>query len=303
MRNLPIGLLICLFVYLSIGSISQAAGLSLGVDPPIIEINAIPPSNKTRDLTIKNLSNNEVTLQIQIKPFKAKGENNGIEYLNPEDFPILKNIQILDNQVPADNITLEPSQEKKLTLSINISKDINASDYYFLIIFISKNNLTPTSNTSLNQLGIASNILLSVGNSESPNAVLEEFSSGMFFEKGPVPFAVRLRNKGNHFIKPKGEIAIKNMFGQHIGNIDLLQTNILSNSTRTISGALWKEDFLLGYYTATLNLSLSDDGPVIVKSVRFFTFPFGTAIMIAAIVILLLVVRKKIEHRYNTKHN
>ena len=304
-------LLRVLFIYLTLNFLfstfnlekAEASALSLSIDPPIIEINAISPSDTTNSLTIKNNSDNQVVLQIQIKPFKVKGENAEPEYLSSEDFPILKNIQILDNKVPIEDITLGPSQEKKLTLSINLPEEINQIDYYFSIIFVSQNTSIPLSTSSLNQLGIASNILLSVGKKEIPSAILEEFSSDIFHEKGPVPFTIRLKNKGDHFIKPKGQIIIKNMFGQSIGRLDLPSVNILSGSTRVIPSALWKEDFLLGQYTATLSISLSDDGPIITKSIRFFSFPFGTAMMITAIAILLVIIGKKVEYWYNNRLN
>ncbi len=297
MKNLKIGLLIGLFVYLFIGSIPAKAGsLSLSVDPSIIEIKALPPSNTISNLTIQNKSENQVQLQISLKPFKAWLENGELEYVN--DNPVFfKNVQILDGGVPIEGITLGPRQEKKLTLNINISKDISVSEYYFSVIFISKDSLVPSSTASLNQLGIATNVLLSVGPKETPDAVLEEFSSNPFYTSGPVNFTIRIKNKGKHFIKPKGTILIKNMFGQSIGKLDLLAINILSQSIRAIPNALWKENFLLGFYTATLNISLSNDGPTFTKSIHFFAFPFQGLIMIVIILISAIITINRVRTR------
>lgn len=288
-------LLISLLSYLFIGSIpAEADTLSLSLHPSIIEINALPSSIIANNLTIQNKSDKQVTLQIHVKPFKAKLENGELQYIN--DIPaFFKNFQILDSGIPVENIMLAPSQQKNLTLNINIPQDTKISDYYFSIIFISKNSLNPNSNASLNQLGIATNVLLSVGIKEIPNAVLKEFSSKLIFESGPVPFTIRLKNKGTHFIKPKGEVLIRNMFGQSIGKLDLLSVNVLANSTRTIPKALWKEYFLLGFYTATLNILLSNDGPSLTKSIYFFAFPFHGLIVIAFIVIAVIVARNRLK--------
>ena len=128
-----------------------------------------------------------------------------------------------------------------------------------------------------------------------PDAVLEEFSTGFFYESGPVPFTIRIKNKGTHFIKPKGEILIKNMFGQSIGKLNLVSVNILSNSTRAISNALWKEDFLLGFYTATLNISLSNDGPTFTKAIHFFSFPFQGLIVIVIVLISTIIIVNRVR--------
>ena len=320
---MKIGLLIGLFVYLFIGSIPARAGaLSLSLDPSVIEIHALPPSVTTNTLSIQNKSDSLVQLQIRITPFKAKLGNGELEYLNSQDSFVTQHVQILDGAVPVEGITLGPRQQKNLTLNVSIPQDTTISrptspaselaggrDYYFSIIFVSDNNTSTTSNASLNQLGIAANVLLSVGAKETLNAVLQEFSSGLFFEKGPVPFTVRVKNKGTHFIKPKGEILIKNMFGQNIGKLDLTSVNVLSDSIRAIPNAanldfaypkaIWKEDFLLGFYTATLNIALSDNGPVFTRSIHFAALPLQGMILIVATAIAAIVVISRLKARMN----
>lgn len=284
-------LLIFEFLFLNLDK-AEASALSLSLDPPIIEIHALPPAAITSSLNIQNKGDMQATLLIQLKPFQAKGENSFLS----------KNVQILDNGVPVEAVTLAPSQQKTLALKITIPPDTNTSDYYFSVVFISQNpaeteqaNSNSVSAVSLSQLGIASNVLVSVGAKENPNATIEEFSSDLFFQKGPVAFTVRVNNLGNQFIKPKGNIVIQNMFGQSIGKLDLASVNILSNSIRAIPNTLWKENFLLGFYTATLNLSLSNNGPTFTKSIRFFAFPLQGAIILVIILIILNTLRIKLK--------
>jgi len=304
-------LLICLLGYLFITQTAAAAPLSLSIDPPIIVIKVIPPANITSALNIQNKGDTPITLQIQLKPFKAKGENGELEY-SKETSEIFKSIQILDANVPVGSITLGPQQQKSL----------NISDYYFSVVFVSVNSFPVESNFSVNQLGIAANVLLSVGALEIPKATIEEFSSNIFFEKGPVPFTIRVNNKGAHFIEPKGEITIKNMFGQSIGKLDLTLINVLSGSTRAIPNgvymqslrlkdnsntktknafdfkhpiALWNESFLLGLYTATLNISMSNEGPTFTRTIHFFAFPLLILIVIVIVVIAVIVIRNRLK--------
>ncbi len=276
----------------------KAESLSLAIDPSIISINAIPPTAVASSLHIQNKGDTEVNLQIRIKPFKAKGENGELEYFK-DSSPVFKNIQIMDADLPIDSIILGPRQEKNLTLNINIPKDAGISDYYFSLLFISTNSFPIESTSSLNQIGIATNVLLSVGPLETPKATLEEFSSNIFLEKGPVPFTVRIKNAGTHFIQPQGEIVIKNMFGQTIGRLGLQSANVLSDSIRAIPNTLWKENFLLGLYTATLNISLSKEGPIFTRNIHFFAFPLQTLIIIVIIAIIIIVIRNKLKQYMN----
>ncbi|MDP2585606.1 MAG: hypothetical protein Q8P29_01865 [Candidatus Levybacteria bacterium] len=324
---------------------AEASALSLGIDPPIIVINAIPPTAVTSPLNIQNKSDTQVTLQIQLKSFKAKGENGELEY-SKETPEIFKNIQVLDANVPVESTTLGPRQQKSLSLNINIPQDANVSarppatssndsqtdqsgvagevgrDYYFSVVFISTNSPPIESSSSINQAGIATNVLLSIGAKEIPKATIEKFSSNIFFEKGPVPFTIRVKNTGIHFIRPMGGITIKNMFGQSIGKLDLANVNVLSDSIRAIPNsiymqelrlksnldtkgkfpvdfrspiALWKESFLLGLYAATLNISMSNEGPTFARTIYFFAFPFQGLIIIVILVIIIIVVRNRLK--------
>lgn len=286
-------LLIFEFLFLNLDK-ADASALSLGIDPPIIEIKTIPPISIINPLNIQNKGDTQITLQIQIKPFQTKGENGELEY-SREALEILKYIQILDANQPVENITLGPKQQKTLNLSINLPKVAGGrADYYFSVIFISTNSPPTKSNSSVNQIGIASNVLLSIGSLETAKAAIEEFSSNLFFEKGPVPFAIRIKNNGAHFIKPKGEITIKNMFGQNIGRLDLPAANVLSGSIRAIP-TTWKESFLLGLYTATLNISMSDEGPAFTKIIHFLAFPFQGLIIIVIIAIAVIIIRNRLK--------
>lgn len=312
------------FLFLNLDK-AQASALSLGIDPPIIVINAIPPTAVTSPLNIQNKSDMQVALQIQLKLFKTKGENGELEY-SKETPEIFKNIQVVDANVPVENITLGPRQQKSLNLNINIPQDTNVSDYYFSIVFISTNSSPTESSSSINQAGIATNVLLSIGAKETPKATIEEFSSNIFFERGPVPFTVRVKNAGIHFIRPMGEITIKNMFGQSIGKLDLYDVNILSDSIRAIPNdiymqelrlksnldtkgkfpvdfrrpiVLWKESFLLGLYAANLNISMSNEGPTFARTIYFFAFPFQGLIVIVILIIIAIVVRNRLKLHLN----
>lgn len=314
-------LLIGLLGHLLIAQTASAASLSLGIDPSIIEINAVPPTNVTSSLNIQNKGDEQITLQIQLKPFKAKGENGELIY-SKEILGLFKNIKILDTDIPVESITLGPKQQKNLSLNINIPQDANISDYYFSIVFISTNSLPIESNSSINQIGIATNVLLSIGEKEIHKATIEDFSSKIFFEKGPIPFTLRVNNAGTHFIKPKGEVTIKNMFGQSIGKLDLASVNVLSGSIRAIPNGtytqelrlkdslstkgkfpvdfrtpivLWKESFLLGFYTATLDISMSNEGPTFTKSIHFFAFPLQGIIVIVVILVAAIVVKNRLK--------
>lgn len=296
-----------------------AEGIGLGVYPPIIQINSVPPAEIQAPLTLENRSEIPLDIKIELKPFVSSDRENGqIKYIeekeaNFADPDIFNKVKIYDLGNQLTGFSIAPKQRKDLTLRISLPKDSKESDYYFSIIFLASSGQEQSSSTSQSVSGIASNVLLSVGEGKTTGSV-QEFSAPFFVEKAPVPFTVRIKNTSNHFVAPKGEIIIKNIFDKPIGRVDLLETNILSQSVRNIPSsdfanedtispekeitADWKNNFIIGPYKATLTLALSDKGPIFRRTIFFFAFPAKAvlALILGMLTVLFVIgrVRSKV---------
>lgn len=311
-----LGLLVLL---ICIGSIfvskAQAQELSLGIFPPIIQIEATAPTSIKTKIAISNDSDTPVYLSIQVRPFKESDDNNGhVQFMDEKDgFPgndplIYQKMEILDNTGQSINeITLSPKQEKQLILHIALPQGEPSGDYYFTILFISKDQLTDQNNTSHVIGGIGTNVLLSVGPKAPANGVLADFSAPFFLTHGPVPFSVLIGNTSDHFIVPTGNIVVTNMYKQTIGNIKLLPVNVLAKSQRYIpdnSGnsdteAIWKEKVLFGIYSAKLTILLSQEGPLFERTIYFVVIPIQgfvyIAIALSVIIFIIIRLRKRLR--------
>ena len=320
-------ILASIFYFLTSGiSIANAQSVDLGIYPPVFEVQTTPPADVKVPFFIQNFQDQSVDLSISIKAFNASGSENGqIVFLNdtsslPDPF-LSSRIKISDNGSQISSLILSPKQKRNLTLNIKIPSNEPKGDYYFSLVFSSNGQPVSTGNFSLAQGGIASNILLSVGPLGKTQGIIDNFSAPFFTEKGPVPFNVRVKNTSDHYITPKGDVSIKNMFGQTVGKVNLLPVNILSNTIRRIpdslqSGtakdsdynkikavveknefpvAVWPEKFLFGPYTATLTIALSDQGPLFIKTVSFFAFPAEYLLGILLIIglVIFIVIRVK----------
>lgn len=306
-----IGYLILVFI---LAPSASAQELGVSIDPPILQIEASPPSFIKNPISITNQSHQSVTYSIFLVPFKAKSSINGEPEFDPTLIDEYKNIfskiQVSDENQPLTQITLAPKQKKDLSLSIRILRDEPPSDYYFSVVFISEAAGGQDKNSSIGaRAGIGTNVLLSIGPKSQSLGHIEEFSSPRFVTKGPVRFKLNIANESKHYITIKGNLLIKNVFGQTVGNIDLIPANILSGSNRLIESAnnsdrrepriLWDERFLLGVYRVDLALALSPDGPIFKRSIWFFAFPteavFGTILALVFLSAMIRRARKKSE--------
>ena len=306
---------------------AHAQSVDLGIYPPVFQIQTVPPSNIKIPFSIQNFADSSVDLIVSLKPFTAAPSENGtISFLNNinsyPDPSLLERIQVLDNDISIDTLTLAPKQKRNLNLTIDVPKNEIKGEYYIALLFTSANQNTPSSNSTQATAGISSNILLSVGPFGNAKGYIEDFSTQPFVAKGPIPFNVRVKNTSDRYITPKGDIVITNLFGQTIGKVNLLPVNILANTVRRIPDstqsdigsqafakikdivdkntypvAVWPEKFLLGPYTANLTIALSDSGPLYKKSIIFFAFPTEYLIFILILAIILLFIAWRIKQR------
>ena len=313
-----------------------AQSTSLKVTPSLIRIEAKPPADVWTPFTIENNSDQPVSFTIGYKAFDPQASSKGhVVFLNDGtiipglDKKIFEKMQIVDDQnISHDTIALGPQQKMRLRLRILLPNSEPTSDYYFSLIFletppaldqnISNYNIESQRSYSTLQTGIGINVLLAIGDKETQQASIETFSAPLFIGKGPVPFNLSLKNSGNHYITPHGKILIKNIFGQTVGKVDVPSTIILVNTDRDLSeesntkltlfgdsqsnpqsSLIWPETFILGVYTATLTLTLSNDGPVYIRTINFVGFPvvllLEILIFIAAIIYIYLRVKRKLS--------
>lgn len=308
---------------------SFAQTLDIGIAPPIFQVKITPPADAKAPFVLQNFTDNSIDLKISIKPFVAsKDENGQIEFTdNPEyqDPYLLDRINVLDNGVAVDRLTLSAKETRNLILEFRVPQNEQKGEYYFALVFSTVPKVGQEANLTVASAAVSSNVLLSIGPLGKNQGLIEDFSAPFFVSKGPLAFNVRIKNSSDHFETIKGDIVIKNMFNQTVGKVKLLPVNILANTIRKIpdvlqSGtasdkdynqikqvaektkepvAIWPEKFLLGPYTAILTVSMSDQGPVYSRKIHFFAFPLeyllAILILITIVIFIVLRVRKKLK--------
>ncbi|EKD86221.1 MAG: hypothetical protein ACD_37C00406G0002, partial [uncultured bacterium] len=286
-------------------------GVSVGIYPPIIQIDASPPAIVNTQISIQNESDQTINYGIFLMPFKAANTKNG----EPEfDKTLLesykeffKGVQVSDKNKVISEIKLAPNQTKELTLRIAVPKGMQAKDYYFSVLFITQESQGLKENSFAGaRAGIAANVLLTLGPKSKSSGYIREFSAPHFVTRGPVDFTLNLANTSPHYITIEGNVLIKNIFNQTVGSLDLLPVNLLSNSERFIESEgnkkdvprlYWNEAFLLGIYTADLTVSLSPEGPIVKRSLTFIAIPLELILGLVIGFILIIGIIKRVKRK------
>lgn len=316
--------------------ISRAEELSLSVDPPLIHMTRNVSDEVSAKVVVKNSGASTLDLKVLLRPFRALSEDGSIEIIPENQVPIpyknlFSDIKIIDSGLEVRELKLAPEQAKNLEIKISSDFISEPGDYYFTIIFLGESESTPpdtstrdeesaqeeiVSGHSVIEAGIGVNVILGANTEFVPQAEIAEFSAPRTVESGPVAFNVRIKNNGARVIRPKGVILIRNMFGQTVGRVDLDQVNVLAGGIRILPGAdftgrigknsdkpegineaaIWPEGFLLGLYSADLSLALSDEGPVLNKTIYFVGLPVITAIIFLLFIGFVIFIIFRVNH-------
>lgn len=288
-------------------SAAYAEEFSLGIYPPLTVIEQTDPEISELPIELENFSESPVSLTISYREFTASSEENGqVNFVpdNPRFLAFRKQLVLLDANEPINQVDMA-GKEKKLFKLRATNPETLAGDYYFSTIFTNtQDQLTdssePATTTSLHS-GIAANVLLSVGQRQKPNIKIETFTTSEFRENGPTAFNVRITNETNQLVEAKGEILIRNMFGQLVAKIPLEPSYVLSKTTRrltTVSSAtaLWPERFILGSYKATVNVTQGDGNKLSEASTQFYAFPVTNFLKLSGIALASFFIIKRIKY-------
>jgi len=124
-----------------------------------------------------------------------------------------------------------------------------------------------------------------------------------FVFKLPEDFVVIFKNQGNTYLKPMGEISIKNIFGSTVADfkVNAKERIIFPDNSQLFDVAkkFDKPPFAFGLYKAELALKWGERQNDILKSVWFLVFPWKTVLIAVIILLALLFLATKGVKKYN----
>ncbi len=303
--------------------LALAEEVSLSTSPALVRVTANPGATVEVPITIENLSSSPSTLTLSYRQFTAADTEDGIiTYIptDPSQEKLLRGTSIWEDDSPIASIVLAAKQKKTVKLHTVLLPDTPIRDYYFSIIFSTEAASLPGANIENSSTylqvhtAIATNVLLSVGDAGKPQFAVSQFSSPPFVQHGPIAFTLNLKNTGSQLLRPQGTITVTNLFGQKIGKVSIDTVNVLAKTGRFLSAkdyksknsagslvptVLWNEQFLLGPYTATVEVSIPGSSEKLAKTIHFFALPYNRLGAIFFVGMIITVIILKVRKRLN----
>ena len=224
-------------------SVFAADGSTITTSPISVDLSAAPGSTATTNLQVENNASQPIGISVKLRLFKAAGENGQAQILPapPGD------ASVSWVHFSRTAFTAEPGVWNNVTMTVDLPKTA-AFGYYYAVLFVPNvdvNSPGPATNTVK-----GANAVLVLLNAHVPNENNRLDVENYRVDKAshqylPVNFSVTVRNRGNIFTVPKGDIYIsRTPNGPALDTLDLNSGagNVLPGSSRVFQ-AQWSDGF------------------------------------------------------------
>lgn len=263
------------------------------VGPGRAEFNMAPGETITTEITVTNRISDNRTFKLEVADVAGTADGssalNLIEGGEPGPYSIREFVSF-----PDTTFTLALGERARIPVTITLPANITPGGLYgtVLVSTIQAPNVPEGANVPRNPIiaRVGSHIFIDIeGEKLVSGEVLDidTLPSKLWYESGPINFAISYENTGSVHLNPYGEMAIKNTFGQEVGYIQLEPWFVLPVSLRTRE-IEWNREFLFGRYTAVAQVNRGYDDIVDEVQVSFWVLPWK--VMLATFVVIFFII-------------
>ena len=278
--------------FIALPSDTSAQNSGIAISPLVFEITGNQGETINNQVKITNNSQNRTEITISIEDIAPEDEEGHVrvEAAETETYSIARWVTT-DPGV----FVLEPGEAKWVLFSIKIPQNAEPGGHYGTVVAA----VTALSGSDVTGAAViprvAALILVSIPGAVTEQINIEEFSSPVYSEKGPINFLIRYENEGTVHVKPKGTITITNWLGKKVTEIPVAEKNILPGAIRRVD-ASWDAEWILGLkYTATLTGTYGTNNKQLVSSViSFWVFPWKLGIVLLVVLVLIFLGRNRL---------
>jgi len=298
-----------LFVFLLLATPALAQeSAGLGIAPSLIEEPADPGQTISDTLTIKNLSDIEVTYYLFTRDISDVTDSGRPLYaeegLPATGYELSSWVTLSEGQ-----ITIPPQGEKQVAVTIAVPTDASPGSH-FGAIFASVNPPDSVDLGAAVGFQVANIVSIRVAGDATEKAVVRSFQTDKFlYGSKTVDFTANLENRGNVLVRPRGAVDVYNMFGSKVASVPINESlgGLFPNATREFA-TQWADTGLgFGKYAAELSLVYGEQGKAqssLYAATTFWVLPWAIIrpLLIALAVLFIVsyfvirgVIRKQVQ--------
>jgi hypothetical protein len=268
---------------------------AITVGPAKIEYKANPGEKINDRLVIINDSQTNQTFYAAFEKFT---EVNGEKKFLPSEPTALSEWFKMEKTV-----TLKPGEQKNIPFTIDIPENAPPGGHFAVIWWgTAPNDSKQVSIVTRAGILVYLEVSGEINEKGSVTAFSLPYNKKIVFEL-PNDFIVNFKNEGNTYLKPKGEITIRNLFNNKIAayKVNNKERIIFPNNSQILNIApqFTETPFALGLYKATLALSWGEKDNHFNKTFNFIVFPWKTILVAFIILLITFLIFFKGIRKYN----
>lgn len=289
-------------------------GQALEIAPPVLNLTGNPGQTLKTQISLRDVSSGALLVTGTVNDFTAGGEDGTPKIITDENES--NPYSIKSWVAPLPKLLLEPRQIENLPVTIRIPANAAPGGYFGVVRFTATAPELDSQGVSLSA-SLGALIFIRVNGEVKESMAIEEFSVATpggtvksMFESTPLVFVERIKNNGNIYEQPKGQIIITDMFGKTIAgvNVNLDERNVLPQSIRKFEQTLDKSVLgnkkLFGKYTATLTMTYGDKKQTVTSTKTFWVIPYtligvGIIVLIGGFLALRFMIGRYNRHIIN----
>lgn len=295
--------------------------VKLSVSPVSFDFAVNPGQTETNVIKVTNPSDSAVEVEARVENIAGADQKGQVQLTEEETkFSLSKWVTTSPSR-----LTLGARETKLVTFSIKVPANAEPGGHYGSILIgtiAADSNITGSATVQR----VGSLLLVRVAGQSIEKAIVSSFNAKSFvggwdevksadnsttfylpkeeltdkekvknyFSQGPIAFNLAIRNQGNIHVKPMGFVTIYNIFGKKVAELAIDQKNVFPGVERDLT-VIWPQKSFWGiYYRAQLVGVYGQNNQTLTSETSFWAFPFTAALTILAVVILVIIARKRL---------
>lgn len=214
----------------------------LTVSPPVLELTAKPGEKVQEKFRVRNNLGDRMVLQVQARRLISDPASG-----SPTPESDVKGEELAWVTIDKPTFTALPNEWEDITFTIDIPENA-AYGYYYVFRITPKEDpeSTVTGSKIKGELLVVTLLTVKKDGANSKTELVDFKAKNGISEYLPTDFVVKLANKGNVHVKPRGNIFISRGSGKEISILDVNAANgsILPGGTREFEAA-WSDGFIV----------------------------------------------------------
>jgi hypothetical protein len=220
---------------------SSSSGSNITTSPISVDLSTSPGSSTSTTLQLQNNGIQALNIGVKLEEFKASGDNGAAQIFVPPPGDVTTQWVHFSQT----SFVAQPGVWNSITMTVRVPKTA-AFGYYYAVLFAPSAVIPGTSSEKIK----GANAILILLNVHAPNennalSVQSYTADKASYQYLPATFSVNVRNNGNIFTIPSGDIFIsRTKNGPTIDTLDInsSQGNVLPQSNRVFQ-AQWTNGF------------------------------------------------------------